>query len=87
MGRSEVPNIGLPILGSQYLVNYSFRVIQYYRLLEGKNGTPERINSAVEVIRNKEMGGYKASRAFVLPQTKLQRYIKDQQKSSSDSMI
>ena len=33
------------------------------------------------------MGGYKASRAFVLPQTKLQRYIKDQQKSSSDSMI
>jgi len=31
MGRSEGPNMGLPILGSEYLVNYSFWVIQYYR--------------------------------------------------------
>jgi len=27
MGRSEDPNMGLPILGSQYLVNYSFWVV------------------------------------------------------------
>jgi hypothetical protein len=27
MGRSEDPNTGLPILGSQSLVNYSFWVI------------------------------------------------------------
>jgi hypothetical protein len=27
MGRFEEPNMGLPILGSQYLANYSFWVI------------------------------------------------------------
>jgi len=31
MGRSEEPNMRLPILGSQYLVNYSFWAIQNYR--------------------------------------------------------
>ena len=31
MGRSEEPNMGFPVLGNQYLVNYSFWVIQYYR--------------------------------------------------------
>jgi len=40
MGRFEEPNMGLPILGIQYLVNYSFWVILYYRWLKGKNGTP-----------------------------------------------
>ena len=40
IGRSEEPNMGLPILGSRHLVNYSFCVI-YYRWLEGKIGTPK----------------------------------------------
>jgi len=39
MARSEEPNMGLPILGNQYLVNYCFWVKEYYRWLEGKNGT------------------------------------------------
>jgi hypothetical protein len=38
MGRFEETNIGLPILGSQYLVNYSFWFIYYYRRLDGENG-------------------------------------------------
>ena len=29
MGRFDEPNMGLPILGSQYLVNYIFWVIKY----------------------------------------------------------
>jgi hypothetical protein len=58
MRKSEEPNIGLPILGSQYLVNYSFWVIQYYRCLE-KKWDPERMKAAVEAMRNKEMGSYK----------------------------
>jgi hypothetical protein len=37
MGRSEDPNMGLPTIGRQYLVNYSFWVT-YYRWLEGKMG-------------------------------------------------
>jgi len=41
MERVDEPNMGLPILGSQYLVNYCFWVIQYYRWLKGKNGTPK----------------------------------------------
>jgi len=41
MGRSEEPNMGLPILGSQYLVNYFFWVTYYYRWLKGKMGLRE----------------------------------------------
>jgi len=41
MGRSEEPNMELPILGSQYLVNYWFWIIWYYRTLKEKNGTPK----------------------------------------------
>jgi len=41
---------------------------------------------AIEDIRNKEMGSYKASTVFNVPQTKLRRYVKDQQKSSSETV-
>jgi hypothetical protein len=41
---------------------------------------------AVEAMRNKEIGSYKASRVFNVPQTTLQRYVKDQQKSSNETI-
>jgi hypothetical protein len=41
VGRFDGPKMGLPILGTQYLVNYCFWLIQYYRWLKGKNGTPK----------------------------------------------
>ena len=44
----------------------------------------ERMKAALEDIRNKEMGSYKASRVFSLPQTTLERYVKDRQKSSRE---
>jgi len=53
---------------------------------ERKKWDPERIKAAIEALRNKEMGSYKASRIFNVPQTKLQRYVKDRQKSSSEAI-
>jgi len=35
------------------------------------------MKAAIEAIRNKEMGSYKASKVFYVPQTTLQRYVKD----------
>jgi hypothetical protein len=32
-------------------------------------------------MRNKEMGSYKASRVFIVPQTTLERYIKTERKA------
>jgi hypothetical protein len=37
-------------------------------------------------MRNKEMGSYKASRVFNLPQKTLRRYVKDRQKISSEAI-
>jgi hypothetical protein len=45
-----------------------------------KKWDPERMKAAIEAIRNKEMGSYKLSRVFSVSQTKLERYVKDQQK-------
>jgi hypothetical protein len=50
-----------------------------------KKWDPERVKAAVETIRNKEMGSYKASSVFKLPQTTLQIYVKDRQESSSEA--
>jgi len=44
------------------------------------------MKAAIETLRNKEMGSYKASRIFNGPQTKLQRYVKDRQKNSSEAI-
>jgi len=44
------------------------------------------MKAAIEAIRNKEMGSYKASRVFNVPQTALERYVKDWQKSSSETV-
>jgi len=42
----------------------------------------ERMKAAMEAMRSKEMDSYKASRVFNLPQTTLQGFVKDWQKSS-----
>jgi len=44
------------------------------------------MKAAIKALRNKEMGSYKASRIFTLPQTTLQQYVKDRQKSSSEAI-
>jgi len=44
-----------------------------------KNWDPERTKAAIETMRNKERGSYKASRVFSLPQTTLQSYVKDRE--------
>ena len=44
------------------------------------------MKAAIEGMRNKEMGRYKASRFFKLPQTTLHRYVKDRQKISSEAI-
>jgi len=46
----------------------------------------ERMEAAIEAIRNKEMDSYKSSRVFNVPQTTLEHYVKDLQKSSSETV-
>jgi len=55
-------------------------------MAEREKWDPERMKAAIEALRNKEMGSYRASRIFNVPQTKLQRYVKDRQKSSSEAI-
>jgi len=47
---------------------------------------PEMMKAATEAMRNKEMGSYKASSVFNLPQTTLQGYVKVWQGSSSEAI-
>jgi len=51
-----------------------------------KKWDPEMIKAAIEAMRNKELGKYKASRILNLPLTTLQCYVKDRQKSSSEAI-
>jgi len=44
------------------------------------------MKAAHEAMRNKEMGSYKAPRVFKLPQTTLQRYVKDRKESSREAI-
>jgi hypothetical protein len=44
------------------------------------------MKETIEAMRNKEVGSYKASRIFSVPQTTLERYVKDRQKSSSETV-
>jgi hypothetical protein len=37
-------------------------------------------------MSSKEMGSYKASRVFNVPQTTLERYIKDREKNSNEAI-
>ena len=44
------------------------------------------MKAAIEAIRNKEMGSYKASRVFNVPHTTLECNVKDRQKSASETV-
>jgi hypothetical protein len=44
------------------------------------------MKAATEAMRNKEMGRYKPSRGFNVPQTTLERYINDREKSSNEAI-
>jgi len=44
------------------------------------------MKAVTEAVRNKENGSYKASRVFTLPQTTPERYVKDRQKRSSETI-
>ena len=44
------------------------------------------MKAAIEAMRNKEMGSCKSSTVFNVPQTALERYVKDRQKSSSETV-
>ena len=55
-------------------------------MTQRKKWDPEIMKAAIETMRNMKMGSYKASRVFSLPQTTLQRYGKDRQKSSSEAI-
>jgi len=55
-------------------------------MAQRKKWDHERIKAAIEAIRNKELGSCKASRFFNVPQTTLERYVKDRQKSSSETV-
>jgi len=55
-------------------------------MAQRKKWDPERMKKAIAAIRNKEKGSYKASRIFNVPQTTLEHYVKDWQKSSSETV-
>jgi hypothetical protein len=44
------------------------------------------MKEAIKAIRNREMGSYKVSRFFSVPQTTLELYVKEQQKSSCETV-
>jgi len=85
MGRFDEPNMGLPILGTvpRKLFLLGYIILQ---MPQRKKWDPERMKAAIKAIRNREMGSYKSSRVFSVPQTTLGRYVKDRQKSSSETV-
>jgi hypothetical protein len=74
MGRFDEPNMGLPILGT---VRRELSLLGYIilQIPQRKKWDPERMKAAIKAIRNGEMGSYKASRFFNVPQTTLERYV------------
>jgi hypothetical protein len=73
--------MGLPILVGQYLLGYVI-----LKMAQRKKWDPERMKAAIEAISSKEMGSYKASRVFNVPQKTLERYIKDREQSSNKAI-
>jgi len=55
-------------------------------MAQRKKWDHERMKAAIEAVRNQEMGSYKASRVLNSSQTTLQLYVKDRQKSSSETI-
>jgi hypothetical protein len=85
MRRFDEPNMGLPILGTvpRELLLLGYIILQ---MAQRKKWDPERMKAAIKAIRNREMGSYKAFRFSIIPQTTLERYVIDQQKSSSETV-
>ena len=55
-------------------------------MTQRKKWDPKRMKAAIEVMRNKETGSYKASSVFELPLKTLKSYVKDRQESSSEAI-
>jgi hypothetical protein len=55
-------------------------------MAQRKRWDTERMKGAIETIRNKELGSYKASSVFNVPQTTLERYVNERQGSSSETI-
>jgi hypothetical protein len=55
-------------------------------MAQRKKWDPERMKAVIEAVRNKGMSRYKVSRVFSVPQTTLEHYIKDREKSSNESI-
>ena len=85
MGRFDEPNMGLPILGTvpRELLLQGYIISQ---MPQRKKWDPERMLAAIKAIRNRGMGSCKASRYFNVSQTTLELYVKDHQKSSSETV-
>jgi hypothetical protein len=64
MGRSEELNLGLPILVSTLQIISS----GLYNITGGSKGKmrPRRMKAAIEAMRSKEVGSYKASRVYII---------------------
>jgi hypothetical protein len=56
------------------------------QMAKRKKWVHERMKAVIEAMRNKEMGSCKASRVFNVPQTTPERYVKNWQKSSSETV-
>jgi len=85
MGRFEEPNMGLPNIRKSVPCELFLLGYIILQMAQRKKWDPEKMKAATEAIKNKEMGSYKASRVFNVPQTTLQRYVKGRQKSSSET--
>ena len=55
-------------------------------MAQRKKWDPERMEAAIEAIMNKEMGSYKPSRVFNVPQSTIERYVKERKKSSNETV-
>jgi hypothetical protein len=55
-------------------------------MAQRKKWDSERMKAAIEAIRYKEMGRYKASRVFNVPQTTLECYVNIWQESSNETI-
>jgi len=81
MGRFDDPNIRKSVPCALLLLGYII-----LQMAQRKKWDPERMKAAIEAIRNKEMGSYRASRVFNVPQTALEHYVKEWQKSIGETV-
>jgi len=55
-------------------------------MAQRKKWDHQRIKASIEAIRNQKMGSCKESSVFNVPQTILERCVKDRQKSSTETV-